>query len=165
MNLHTYIDFSIKYKLLVGNNLNNDIKKYIWNIYKKITAQDVLIKGFKKIRIRFCRDCNKPNWNILNTRKQKFYSVSACDHQEYDYLDISCCIKYICIRQCRFKINCVNCGKNIIYVPPNLENDIGWNHIEGKKRLKIFCELCGYENIKPLVWNNENHSLTINNMV
>ena len=47
--LVTYIDFSIKYKLLVGNNLNEDIKIYIWNIYKKIVASEILIKYMKKL--------------------------------------------------------------------------------------------------------------------
>ena len=40
--LATYIDFSIKYKLLVGNNLNEDIRVYIWNIYKTLIAKDIL---------------------------------------------------------------------------------------------------------------------------
>ena len=39
MLLHYYLEYSIKYNLLVGDNLNSDLKKYIWDIYKKIIAE------------------------------------------------------------------------------------------------------------------------------
>lgn len=163
--LVTYIDFSIKYKLLVGNNLNEDIKIYIWNIYKKLIASDILIKYMKKIGIKRCRDCNAPNWANLKYPKQKFYFVGACNNEDHYFTDIPCCMKYVCVRQCRFKITCVNCNNKITYRPPNLEEDIGWNHIEGKKFIPIVCNICNHTNIKNLAWKNEIHEVGVGNFI
>jgi hypothetical protein len=163
--LVTYIDFSIKYKLLVCNNLNEDLKIYIWNIYKKLVARDILIRRMNKIGIKRCRDCNSPNWANIKYPKQKFYYAGACNHEDHYFTDIPCCIKYICSRQCRFKITCEKCNTKIVYRPSNLEEDIGWNHIEGKKSIPILCENCNFTTIKKLVWNNDDHYISVGNFI
>lgn len=38
--LAIYIDFSIKYKYLVGDSLNNDVRRIIWKIYLKSIMRD-----------------------------------------------------------------------------------------------------------------------------
>lgn len=47
--LQLYIDYSIKYKKIVGNNLNNDIKMMIWNKYKTICLIEKLKNYLKKL--------------------------------------------------------------------------------------------------------------------
>jgi hypothetical protein len=163
--LVTYIDFSIKYKLLVGNNLNEDIRVYIWKIYKRLIAKDILIDYFNTLNIVRCRDCKRPNWGSLRYPRQRFYYVGACNNEEHYFTDIPCCMKYICSRQCIFKITCEKCKNKIEYRPPNLEEDIGWNHIEGKKFIPIICNICNYTNIKNLIWNEKSHEASVGNYV
>ena len=39
-----YLDFSYKYRLLVGDKLNGDIKYLIWKIYRRMVAREYLTK-------------------------------------------------------------------------------------------------------------------------
>lgn len=155
--LQLYIDFNIKYKLIVGTKLNNDLKIYIWDIYKKNYALNILIREFKKIGIMRCRDCDKPNFHLLRGYYQKFYYVPACSTPEFYFTDVPCCMKYICLHRCKFRINCAICNNLIIYRPLNLERDECWNHISGKKEINITCDKCNYINIKKLVFKDEIH--------
>jgi hypothetical protein len=147
--LQLYIDFNIKFKLVVGNKLNYDIKKYIWDIYKKDYAINILIREFKKIGIMRCRDCDRPNWGLKFGYYQKFYYTFACNTPEFDFTDTPCCKKYICTNKCRFKINCKCCNNLIIYRPLL---------IEGKKEINISCNKCNYINNKKLVFKDEIHN-------
>ena len=63
-----------------------------------------------------CRDCNTHRWNLTKGINQKFYYVSACDHEEYYFTDIPCCMKYICSINCKFNIKCNNCKKIDKYI-------------------------------------------------
>ena len=58
--LKTYIDFSIKYNILVKDNLNEDVKGIIWKIYKYLISYNILQKFIKK-NIYKCSDCNQAN--------------------------------------------------------------------------------------------------------
>ena len=160
MNIRFYIDFSIKYNTLVGNKLNYDLKCYIWDIYKKMIAQEILTKFIKKYTMS-CFDCYKINWFYsFKTKRHNFYRVKCCNNEDVCYTDVSCCEKYICLTKCRFKINCKKCQKKIVYIPENMPDDIGWNHIENKKNLIIECPNCNYVINHKLLWNYSGHNFT-----
>lgn len=161
--LSLYIDFSIKYRYLVKGKLNNDIKRYIWYIYKKQWAFGILLREFKKIGIMKCRDCNKPGLNRLRYPYQQFYYTKACDNDEEYFTDVPCCMKYICIRQCKFVLDCKFCKNQIVYRPPNLPEDPCWNHISLKTEINIQCNHCYNQNVKYLVWNHIPHAPIIGN--
>lgn len=113
-----------------------------------------------------CKDCNKPNFNILKGLYQKFYYVNACNTPSFYYTDIPCCMKYICLHTCKFKIKCKVCNEIIVYRPINQATDLGWNHIEGKKEIEIMCDNCDFKNIKKMVFIDEVHNyLSIGNLV
>ena len=151
--LETYIGFSIKYNILVGKNLNNDLKIYIWNIYKKLYAYQIL-ENFLKNKIRKCRDCNFARWNFLTGYRQKFYYVSACNTPEFYFTDVPCCMKYICLDKCRFNLNCSICNKINKYSFKNRNPDTGWNDIESEKSFDWKCRFCSNINRHNLVWNH-----------
>ena len=156
--LRHYSDFSAKYKIIGGSSLNQGLKLYIGKKYKELIAEKV-IENFLTKNIKKCRDCGKHNWNITNGIYQKFYFVDACNNTNY-YSDVNCCIKYICYKDCRFIINCKFCNNSIKYIPVRKNSDIGWNPIEGEKRLNIKCENCNKNNLVNLAWNNNYHDDT-----
>ena len=163
--LETYIDFSIKYKILVGNDLNNDLKYFIWKIYQKLVASEIL-QNFISKNIRKCRDCNFTRWNILTGRYSQFYYVPACNTPEFYFTDVLCCMKYICSKQCRFNLKCSYCNQQEKYSPINRDYDIGWNPIESQQILNWKCSSCNNINQKSLVWNHENHdSIVIGKLI
>ena len=106
MNLLShYIDFMVKYRILVGDNLCEDVRIYIWEIYKREIAKDILVIFFRKITLQ-CRDCLTTNWKInpseYHTRaKFNFYLAPACSRS--DVFMGGCCVKYICRRDCILK--------------------------------------------------------------
>lgn len=167
--LKTYIDFSIKYNILVKDNLNEDVKGIIWKIYKYLISYNILQKFIKK-NIYKCRDCNQANWFITYGLNQHFYYVPACNHKIYYYTDIPCCMKYICFgsNYCKFTITCENCNNIFIYRPNannNANNSVGWNITEQKKILIIYCNDCDFINTKNLTWNHNIHKHSIGNIL
>ena len=162
--INTYLDFSFKYKIIVGDNLNEDIKKIIWKIYIKLIANDI-IKNFLKKKILRCRDCNTPNWNLTLGNNQTFYYVNACDHELYYFTDIPCCMKYICIKDCKFKLKCEHCNNINKYILERNNNDIGWNPIEGKENIIFNCKDCNSIIEKELAYNKNIHKYTIGNII
>ena len=148
-NLKLYVDFSYKYKILVGDNLNLVIKHYIWIIYKKIIAIE-LIKKFLNKNIFQCKECRTHNWKLFGGIHQKFYYVDMCNNFD------PCCRKYICLPKCSFNLYCNVCKKNKIFQAQSKITDIGWNSVEGKKNIIIKCIQCGYSRKRRLKWNNCN---------
>tara|TARA_S200000501_G_C20177982_1_gene463035 strand:- start:271 stop:435 length:165 start_codon:yes stop_codon:yes gene_type:complete len=43
ITIREYVDFSIKYKYVVGNKLPIELKKYVWKEYLKLIALDKII--------------------------------------------------------------------------------------------------------------------------
>ena len=162
--LKIYIDFSQKYKILVKDSLNEDIKRIIWQIYKQLICQNI-IKSFIEKKIFKCRDCNTARWNLMYGINQQFYYVNMCDHEDYYYTDVHCCIKFICLENCKFTIECINCKKIDKYSPNKSIDDVGWNPVEDKKFIIIECKYCGFLNNKELVWYNDIHPNSICNRV
>jgi len=177
--LKTYIDFSIKYNILVKDNLNEDVKRLIWTIYKYQISHNI-IQNFIRKNIYKCRDCNQANWFFTYGLRQHFYYVPACNHKIYYYTDIPCCMKYICSgpNYCKFTINCKECNKIIICSPnknnnENNENNannvnnnsVGWNITEQKKIFIIKCNDCDFINTKNLIWNHNIHKHSIGNIL
>jgi len=154
--LKHYIEFSIKYKLLVGDSLNEDIKYYIWKIYKKEVAKDILKLFFRNTTLT-CEDCLTTNWEMNPLSKSNFYQVSACSRGVYYFTDYVCCRKIICYCDCKFKINCDNCNNRIKYTMDHSVKDVGWNPIEELQEINIECNHCHHLNIKKLTWSNSIH--------
>jgi len=151
--LAIYLDFSYKYKKLVQNKLNNDIKFIIWKIYLKLFMTEK-IKKFISKNIYRCRDCNRADWALFNGVNQNFYCVGACNLSNIYFTDMPCCIKYICLKnKCRIKSNCSMCKKDN-YIQLNSDiSDIGHNPIEGKQILNFYCFNCNNLNYHKLTWN------------
>jgi hypothetical protein len=133
------------------------------NIYKIISR--ATIETFLKKNILRCRDCNTPNWNLTRGYNQKFYYVSACDHDSYYFTDIPCCMKYICLDSCKFKLKCEHCNTINKYIPERWENDIGWNPIEDRQNITFKCKECNRSIKKDLIYNTNNHEYTVGNFV
>ena len=152
MLLNEYINFSIKYKLLVKDNLNQDIKHIIWKFYIKDLAIE-FIKKFIKKNIYKCNECLQTKWKLKNFR-HNFYSVNGCNHMDEGYEWVPHCSKTICVRDCKFKIKCNNCNIIDFYIPERRESDIGWNPIEGKEFILFNCKHCNSSIKQNLIWNN-----------
>lgn len=146
-SIKLYIDFSSKYKILVGDNLNIELKIYIWKIYKKIISLDK-IKTFLTKNMFQCEECRTHNWKLFGGEYQKFYYVDTCNNLD------PCCRKYICLPKCNFNLYCNICKKNNIFHAQSRMSDIGWNSVEGKKKIIIKCIQCGYSRKRKLKWND-----------
>jgi hypothetical protein len=151
MFLHYYLEYSIKYNLLVGYSLNPDLKKYIWEIYKKIIARDILEK-FLINRMFQCSDCNTRKWKMnFITRRHNFYYVPACNSEPYPETP-HCCEKIICFSNCKFNVYCSNCQEyNKFTIISN--SGIGWNPTENLKNIVIQCNKCDQNKNYSLTWN------------
>jgi hypothetical protein len=149
--LAIYIDFSIKYKIIVGNLKLSDVKKLIWKYYLIAAMRDKISILLKK-NIYRCIDCNRADWAFFAGINQNFYGVDMCSSGN---MDTPCCMKYICLKKpCKFNIKCNNCNE-INYVVKHSElEDIGWNHIEGKQNLTFNCFSCNHKNNITLLWND-----------
>ena len=154
--LELYLDYSIKYKKIVGDNLNNDLKMIIWKKYKTLCLVEKLKKYIEKIIFR-CEECLTARWFIINGIRQNFYQVNSCNNYIPGY-DFNCCPKMICLNGCSFKIKCNMCYYEIRFIPEPKEYDIGWNPIEGKKILEVKCIKCNYINKKQLIWRDNCYS-------
>jgi hypothetical protein len=158
MNLKTYLIFSINYKKNVGNNLNNDLKMDIWNIYKKVVAFNFLKLQFSKIIFK-CRDCEKIRWiKFFGTNVPSYYEVQACNREQYYFTDTMYCEKRICLYDCKFKIKCNKCSAIFFYTKSHNDNDIGWNPIESLKKINIKCVKCSNIIERKLIWNHTEHN-------
>ena len=148
--LAIYLDFSQKYKIISGNLKLCDVKKLIWKYYLISVMRDKISILLKK-NIYRCIDCNRADWAFFAGINQNFYGVDMCSSGN---MDTPCCMKYICLRRpCKFKLKCWRCNKiNTIEKNSRIE-DIGWNHIEGKRSIHFSCIECGIENEHNLVWN------------
>ena len=156
-----YLNFSYKYKLLVKNELNDDIKRIIWKIYLQLVMKEKIQQFIKKNIFR-CRDCHRADWAFLGGYNQNFYCVGACNLSNIYFTDMPCCIKYICLKnRCRFRCKCSECKtENNIRLPNNI-NDIGYNPVEGIKTFNFECYNCGKLNVHKLVWNDKCSDSTV----
>ena len=157
MFLKKYLEFSLLYKRLLSNKLPDllDIKLKIWDFIKKMIAIDIIEK-FIFINTFQCSDCFTINWKINpGNQTYNYYKAPACNIEQPYFTDTCCCEKTICSNNCYFNIECEGCGTTIYnYSPPHLNNDQGWNPIEGKNICNIICHICEYQNIIPLSMNS-----------
>lgn len=165
MFLNEFIKFSITYKKFIKNKFNNDLKMYIWNLYKKQVAYDIIKQFLHKI-IQRCDDCYRTNWKInpenVNTIfKYNFYKVPACNNPCSESTDTSCCEKTVCSFDCNFNITCSNCKFNYYFQLPHSNYDQGWNPVEGLKIIKSDCPICNKINIIKLAWEHKKHDMLI----
>jgi len=108
--IEEYINFSIKYKILVGNYLPIEMKRYIWNIYLKMISLDKIC-AFIQRNIKQCEDC------YSNRLPMSLKYHEACTESVVD--NYKCCYKLTCKNGCKFVLNC-GCIKHIL--PDELYN-------------------------------------------
>ena len=123
-----YIDFSIKYKYLVGNKLPIEIKRYIWEHYRILVAIDK-IRKYSEMYKKKCEDCGLMKNAIFLKR------VPACSENYVD--NYNCCWKTICRNGCKMELDC-GCIKH--FRPYQQVNKIN----------KIEC--CGKKNKIEFTW-------------
>ena len=142
--LKHYLDFSYKYRLLVGDKLNPDIKYLIWKIYRRMVAREYLTKKMFYWTSR-CEECYFARWNILDEPNRSFYIVPACNNPNAEASGVLCCYKQICTRDCKFKLYCNKCNIKTDYTPLRypFENDNGNNIVENRADIRVPCRNCG----------------------
>ena len=96
-SISEYIDFSIKYRYLVGNKLPIELKYIIWLQYCRLLAIDKIIRISNKYKQK-CEDCDI----IRNPFLLKY--VPACSEHYIDGYE--CCWKLICRGGCKIKLDC-----------------------------------------------------------
>jgi len=129
--LNQYIDFNIKYKIVVNNKLPPEFKKYIRDIYIKIIATDI-IKKFVSNYISVCLDCNKRIY--YNNSKY----INAC--RDIIFGNISCCRKVVCKNGCTFTLKCGH------------EFKINNVNKQSNPHIELNCNVCSHKEIKKLCW-------------
>ena len=153
MFLKEFIIFNKIYKNYVKNNLNNDLKIKIWNLYEKIIAKDI-IYNFYLNNTEQCSDCFRVNWiknarNIynkspLNNIRNQY--INFCYENSCGNLSTLCCKKVSCINSCKFNIKCGHCKFKFSFIPVSTLNI---------SELKIKCFLCGKLNKLQLTWKHK----------
>ena len=161
MFLRKFIEFSILYNKLISKKFHNvlDIKLKIWNFYKRSIAKDIICKFIFNNTYQ-CTECFTIKWRICpkTCLNYNFYKVSACTAEPFDFTDTFCCEKRICSYNCYFNIKCKNCRTILNNISlPHLDDDIGWNPIEGKTCIDIICWHCECLNKIYLTMNDCNN--------
>ena len=153
--LKHYLDFSYKYRLLVGDKLNGDIKYLIWKIYRRMVAREYLTKKMFYLTNR-CEECYFARLNILDGPNRNFYIVPACNNPNAEASGVLCCYKQICAGDCKFKLYCDKCSIKTDYTPLRypFENDNGNNIIENREDIRVPCRNCGDIITKKMYFND-----------
>jgi len=131
MFLAQYLEYSYKYKLLVGNNLPIEFKREIWIIYKKLIASKI-IRDYILGKIVRCEECSKVCFPKTLTR------VDACADGICANWG-SCCLKYLCKQGCTFKLSC---GHDVKILPYDMQTN----------KINITCSVCNKLETKKLLW-------------
>ena len=126
-----YLEFSYKYRFLVGYILPIELKRNIWEHYIKSHSLDI-IKKFLVKNIMKCEQCNK------NRLKYSLLKINACADSIYGYGG-KCCYKLLCKRGCDFNLKCGHILKVEAYDQPT-------------NKLDLECIKCGSKENKKLLW-------------